>query len=216
MKSPYSPLGALRRLLALTLMLWCAGAGCLLVSYAHGAMGEAEVGEKASVLHHSSSTAPHEVSGGPASDFAASVSSMVHSCCKAQRASNQHKAPPTASASTAPVAVTTERKSSQSQKQIPAQQSRFFPPQLGISTREIFATELAGLPPPAGAMNCCPLTSASAAGVTKPANDTLTATLLERTTLLAFLNNTESSALTTPLRLPNRGHTYLRCCVFLI
>src|SRR5207302_7096932 len=47
-KSPYSPLGMLRRLLALTLMLWCAGAGCLLVSYAHGAMGEMEVAEKTS------------------------------------------------------------------------------------------------------------------------------------------------------------------------
>jgi hypothetical protein len=44
----------------------------------------------------------------------------------------------------------------------------------------------------------------------------LTAIPLEPITSLAFLNNAESSALTTPLRLPNRGHTYLRCCVFLI
>ncbi len=215
MKSPYSPFGALRRLLALTLMLWCAGAGCLLVSYAHGAMGETEVAEMARMSHHSFGTAPREVSGGYASDFAASVSTMVHSCCKAQRASRQHNA----WASTrpvAPVSVATERKSAESQKQIRARQGGSFKQQPGISTREIFATELAGLPPPAGAMNCCPLTSASAAGVTKRGNDTLAATLFERTTLPAFLNNAESSALTTPLRLPNRGHTYLRCCVFLI
>lgn len=185
------------------------------MSYAHGAMGESEVAEKASMSHHSFGTAPHEVSSGHASDFAASVSSMAHSCCKAQRASRSHN-PSASTAPVAPISVTTERKSSESQKQIPARQSRPFQQRLEMPAREIFATELAGLPPPAGAMNCCPLTSASAAGVTKRANDTLTATLLERTTLLAFLNTAESSALTTPLRLPNRGHTYLRCCVFLI
>jgi hypothetical protein len=214
-KSPYSALGTLRRLLALTLILWCAGAGCLLVSYAHGAMGETEVAGSASMSHHSFGTVPHEVSGGHASDFATSVSTMVHSCCKAQRAPRPRN-PSVSTLPVAPVSVATERKSAESQKQIRTRQSRPFPQQLETAAREILATELAGLPPPSGAMNCCPLISACAAGVTKRANDTLVAALLERTALPAFLNNAETSPLTTPLRLPNRGHTYLRCCVFLI
>jgi hypothetical protein len=34
--------------------------------------------------------------------------------------------------------------------------------------------------------------------------------------LPAFLNQQETSSLSAPLRLPNRGHTYLHCCAFLI
>ena len=65
----------LRAALAFTLVLWCAGAGCMLVSYAHGA-----------------SMANTEAASAPASGstwIGLSTSSGTHSCCKA-RHSSQH------------------------------------------------------------------------------------------------------------------------------
>ena len=60
-------------MLAVTLMLWCAGTGCMLVSYAHGA---AMSGISASKV------------GGAWGDVSASVGS--HSCCKARHSSERH------------------------------------------------------------------------------------------------------------------------------
>lgn len=65
----------LRAALAFTLVLWCAGAGCMLVSYAHGAsMANLEA---ASAQANGSTWAGVSASAG------------THSCCKA-RHSSQH------------------------------------------------------------------------------------------------------------------------------
>jgi hypothetical protein len=75
MKLPRPSIKKMRSALAVALTLWCAGAGCMIVSYAHGtAMGaEPRISAEASSLG--------EVSG--------SMSS--HSCCKAHHAA-KHKA----------------------------------------------------------------------------------------------------------------------------
>jgi len=78
--------------IAVALMLWCAGAGCALVSYAHGAaMGNEEM---ASAQTDSSAWSGLTASAG------------VHSCCKA-RHSSQH-APATARPQAANAAEPTE------------------------------------------------------------------------------------------------------------
>ena len=64
-----------RRLLAFALMLWCAGTGCMIVSYAHGAMNDADLA--------GSQTAAHSFSG-------ASASMGSHACCKAHHSSAKH------------------------------------------------------------------------------------------------------------------------------
>lgn len=216
----------MRSLLALALMLWFAGAGCVFVSYAHDAMSESEAspGKTASTSHHSSGSASRDASSANATHSASSVSNQskassaaAHSCCKAQKASKQqgaqHRVPV---ARVAPVLVPTQRsKSAQPQRQLSQRRSQWS--QLEIAATETFPAELAGTPRPSGAMNCCPLTGASATVATRPrVNDAPEAAFVERTTLPAFLSDAETSALTPPLRLPNRGHTYLRCCVFLI
>ena len=62
----------LRSALAFALTLWCAGAGCMIVSYAHAAtMNDGRIDSKPSHFSH----------------MTASASS--HACCKARRASKQ-------------------------------------------------------------------------------------------------------------------------------
>jgi hypothetical protein len=64
-----------RRALAFALMLWCAGAGCMLVSYAHvAAMSSATLGDS-----HSNKR--------KLSDVSASVG--AHACCKARYSSSR-------------------------------------------------------------------------------------------------------------------------------
>ena len=73
---------------------------------------------------------------------------------------------------------------------------------------------LAGIP---GLMIDCPLAVNAAAALSKAGSDQSNAALVPvggRT----FLSDSSApaSAFLRPLRLPNRGHTHLRCCVFLI
>ena len=203
-------------------MLWFAGAGCVFVSYAHGAMSNSEVATGEITSHHLLAKA-QRVSGADANHSAVSVLSDsvsfagAHSCCKARRTAARQDV----SAQLAPatgVTVAAERtNSSPLPKQSTTRRSGTLQRQQKISAVGVFATELAGMPPPSGSMNCCPLNSAAATVTTKPrASDTLVAASVERTSLPAFPGNAETSPLTSPLRLPNRGHTYLRCCVFLI
>jgi len=72
MKFSQPSIRKMRSLLAVALALWCAGAGCTIVSYAHGTAMSAE--------SRSAAEAPsgREVSG----------SMPSHSCCKARHASN--------------------------------------------------------------------------------------------------------------------------------
>jgi hypothetical protein len=68
-----------------------------------------------------------------------------------------------------------------------------------------------------GMMKDCPLALGRVAIAAKIRNNEVAAApVLAHSILPAenFLEQTDS--LSTPIRLPNRGHTYLRCCVFLI
>jgi hypothetical protein len=72
--------GKFRSALTFALMLWCAGAGCMIVSYAHAAAMNANV---------------NSISAGPASG-----SMGTHDCCKARHASG-HSSDRGAASSTA-------------------------------------------------------------------------------------------------------------------
>jgi len=74
-------LGKFRSAITIGLMLWWAGAGCMIVSYAHDAAMTAVTTERVS----SGSTARSETSG----------SIGAHNCCKAHHASEHHLAPST-------------------------------------------------------------------------------------------------------------------------
>lgn len=74
MVKPGKTTARLRSALAFGLMLWCAGAGCMIVSYAHGA----------SMSGADTSGAPSEKTW---SDVAATMSN--HSCCKARHSSSK-------------------------------------------------------------------------------------------------------------------------------
>lgn len=77
MKFPVS-INRLRLVMAIALTLWCAGAGCLLVSYAHGAAMTAVAGSAAPDATANPSEAPASMDG--------------HAGCKAHHTS-KHKAP---------------------------------------------------------------------------------------------------------------------------
>lgn len=63
----------------------------------------------------------------------------------------------------------------------------------------------------------CPLAVTATAALAKAGSDQASAALPDSSerTVLANLQE-QTIAFARPLRLPNRGHTYLRCCVFLI
>ncbi|MEA2203778.1 MAG: hypothetical protein QOE77_554 [Blastocatellia bacterium] len=187
-----SPLRTFRSVLATTLMLWFAGAGCLFVSYAHGALpGSDAATESACPAHQPAGNVSLHHATNASEPVAAMSSDTVvvdsgHSCCKIQAAA---AAPKLHTASTS---------------------------ELANSIAVARQTRLTSLPPPAGAMNCCPLMSTAVAAVSKPRANEATTTAVEPVALTAFLNQQETASKSTPLRLPNRGHTYLHCCAFLI
>ena len=84
-----------RSMLAMTLTLWCAGAGCLLVSYAHGATMSSVAGAEEQNAKTNSLPAPAVMDS--------------HACCKA-RPSAKHQAPSPrqAQAETAPAPLRVE------------------------------------------------------------------------------------------------------------
>lgn len=70
---------------------------------------------------------------------------------------------------------------------------------------------------PSGLMNGCPLALSRAAVVTKARSaDQSASPSLIHSTLPAENSLEQKAPLSPPVRLPNRGQTYLRCCVFLI
>lgn len=160
----------IRLILAFSLSLWIAGAGCMLgcesmaASAANGATSES--------AHHSSTTAL-VVSGDACSTSATTKS---HDCCKKRSGK---------------VRATTS-------------------PSSGPSTVEIVGTSGSSMP-------TCPLAAGRAVVVAKVNNgESITAHVVANA-VFRDLNSSERSApLSPPLRLPNRGHTYLRCCAFLI
>ena len=182
-----------RSAVATALMLWFAGAGCTFVTYAHGVM----------------SATNGAVAGAPA--------------CHSQKSAADVAPEKSPAADQSALAVDDDTivvvsghsccKSQPSSAEAGVGQLSRGNAILGI---EILPAKLGGLPPPSGAMSCCPLMNAAAAVVAKPRVNDATAAAIESATLPALLKHISTAPLSAPLRLPNRGHTYLRCCVFLI
>ena len=81
MVKPGKTIATLHSVLAFALMLWCAGAGCMIVSYAHGA-----------AMSGADPAAANPEKGW--GDTAASIGH--HSCCKAHHSSSKRNTRPTA------------------------------------------------------------------------------------------------------------------------
>lgn len=63
----------------------------------------------------------------------------------------------------------------------------------------------------------CPLAVNATAALSKAGTDHANVALPSSSESASLANSSEQTrAFSRPLRLPNRGHTYLRCCVFLI
>ena len=71
-------------------------------------------------------------------------------------------------------------------------------------------------PTQSGAMNCCPLTSGSMVVASRSqSNDQATVSHAARSSSLLLVSS-DPPPLAVPLRLPNRSHSYLLDCAFLI
>lgn len=168
----FSPVRIVRLLLATTLSLWVAGAGCILGC--EGMIASAASGGGIEATHHSDKGQTVVASGDACSSGEASKS---HDCCK--------KSPDS-------VTPATPTKSSNAS-----------------------LLELSGSS--SGAMNGCPLAVSRASVVAKTRETDLNSAPALAQSVLPELESAERTApLSSPLHLPNRGHTYLRCCVFLI
>lgn len=168
----FSPVRIVRLLLATTLSLWVAGAGCILGC--EGMIASAANSGGLESTHHSDKDQTVVAAGHACSSGEANKS---HDCCK---------------------------KSPDSVK--PAKPTK---------NRDASLLELSGSS--SGAMNGCPLAVSRASIVAKTRESDLNSSPALAQSILPELKSAERTApLSSPLRLPNRGHTYLRCCVFLI
>ena len=154
---------SLRSVLAFVLMFWCAGTGCMMVSYA-----------RAAVANDSSMT-----------DMEASSSMEAHACCMARHRAlkaNHHGLAATANPD--------------------------------FDGRELLTTP--STPPQTGVMNCCLLTSGSIV-VNSRSQSHDDASVVQRADASSqILVESNPRPLAIPLRLPNRVHSYLLDCAFLI
>ena len=157
-----------RSLMAVALIFWCAGAGCMIVSYARAA-------------------AIDSVSTSDGMDHAMGDTSSMggHACCKAR-----HRF-----ANRARTQLTSTAKSSY------AEQSLLTIP--SVPTRS-------------GAMNCCPLTSGSMVVASRMQSNDRATVSNEASSSSLLLINSNPAPLAFPQRLPDRAHSYLLDCAFLI
>ena len=159
----------IRSMVALALIFWCAGAGCMLVSVAQASMADV-------------AGSPHS-----ADQMMTGVSSSMgaHACCKAKHRSasgNQTQKLSTASSADAEEILLT------------------IPP----------------APAQSGAMSCCPLTSGSIVVASRSqSNDRATVSEATSSSSLLVISS-DPPPLSVPLRLPDRAHSYLLDCAFLI
>ena len=157
---------SVRAVLAFVLMFWCAGTGCMVVSYARAAA--TELNDAALVMDHA---------------MAGSMSMDAHACCKARR--------PSAKGHQSRAASKPE-------------------------SAELNLLTLPSTPAPTGVMNCCPLTSGSIVATSRSQSNDHATVLHQRDAASLLLIQTDPAPLAVPLRLPNRAHSYLLDCAFLI
>lgn len=176
-----------RFLLAPLLILWAAGAGCMLgcegMVAAAAAAAPAADGQNASRSqpsdHRSTIVASgHACSSGGSSASSSGEINKSHNCCKKSSTDVEPRAP-------------------------------------RLSTGE--ATLIQSGASSSGMMKDCPLAGSKAVVVTKSRGSQMNASPAIAHSFLPAQNSLEQpTPLSTPPLLPNRGHTYLRCCVFLI
>jgi hypothetical protein len=65
-------------------------------------------------------------------------------------------------------------------------------------------------------MNCCPLTSGSIAATSRSQSNSAAPVLANTGSQLTDLITSRTRPVAVPLRLPNRAHSYLLGCAFLI
>jgi hypothetical protein len=164
--SAVKKVSTLRSVLAFGLMFWCAGAGCMMVSYARAAAIDSS-----------------EVAGRLDQSMAGSMSMDAHACCKAKRPSAKG------------------HHSRAEAKSLPADFNLLTTP---------------SLPTPTGVMNCCPLTSGSIVVTSRSQSNDHSAVSQQTDSASILFVRTDHSPLAIPLRLPNRAHSYLLDCAFLI
>lgn len=159
----------IRSMMALALIFWCAGAGCMLVSYAQASMTDV-------------ADSPHS-----ADQMMTGVSSSMgaHACCQAKhRSASGNQTQPASSASSA-------------------------------YAEQILLT-IPTAPTQSGAMSCCPLTSGSIVVASRSqSNDRETVSEATSSSSLLVISS-DPPPLSVPLRLPDRAHSYLLDCAFLI
>lgn len=87
-----------------------------------------------------------------------------------------------------------------------------------LATTTIISQTESLIPAPVEGMKQCPLALGRAVAATKPGGGTqIVAALAPSASVLTLAVSPEQhSSLSPAARLPNRGHTYLRCCAFLI
>ena len=148
---------------------------------------ESMVSAVAESEHHSTATAPIIVASGEAC-----ASMQSHDCCAKRGAKSASKA--------APRLATSENTAK---------------PATDIATANGIVAAESGVS--SSPMMDCPLAVNATAVLSKPRQDQSSTALPSESATPSVSNAIEQSiAFARPLRLPNRGHTYLRCCVFLI
>ena len=147
------------KVLAVALMFWCAGVGCMIVAYARCADNEIPVAGAAE----------------PAADEMGGMPACHAHKLKTKRAAKSNSAT--------------------------ADSVGHF-----------------SLPAPArsGAMSCCPLTTGAIATASRQQTDNSAPPLARPNSQLPDLIHSTPAPLAVPLRLPNRAHSYLLDCAFLI
>lgn len=156
------PLNALHRSIAMTLLLWLGGAGCMFgcTLNAHAAPTRETVNSNGVPVVQEQSSCPMAAG---------------HEHCSRRDAAPEHPANSTA---------------------LDASDQRFVPNE---------------------GMNCCPLASLTSAAAAKSRiADTITAANAGQRGVSRPDVSSERFSRATPIHYPNRGQTYLRCCVFLI
>ena len=182
-----SSIRIVRVALALAVAFWMAGAGCMLGCENMVAAAAANEAMSPANSSHGANASAVVVSG----DACASMHS--HDCCA------RHGAKPAAQAAAKPAAPS---KSAANSK------NAALPSVTGV---------VAGLAAPSSTMMDCPLAVNARAALSKARPDQSSSALpLTRANEALPHLQEHTTALLPPLVLPNRGHTYLRCCVFLI
>jgi hypothetical protein len=196
-----SSIRIIRVALALAVAFWMAGAGCML---------GCENMVSAAMAHEADAEASSPASGSNIVVAADACASMhAHDCCARRGTQSAAKSRVSSSTLSAIKPSETPAASLSTRPAMPAKHA--------LSSVVSGDVVVAALAAPFSTMMDCPLAVNATAALSKARPDESGGDLLLPHTADSFSYFKEQlTALTPPSLLPNRGHTYLRCCVFLI